>query len=1057
MTNTTEPSKRWISKDLLKRILLVGLCVLMVGWVLWLVVVPRVVERVAVGTLRDMGFQVDSLRVDSIGLSGSRVSDIRLQDERLNIASIDVTYSIGSLLSGRVDQITIDGVHWIITYDQHGPDLAIPQQLMAGDSDKQQQAASPAQTSASLPLNRLKIRDVRVDVAYDNIRVPMLQMQGDVQTKAGGTQAHVATICRVMGVPLEIHGDLDLEKSTSLWTTQIDLFQALRQSMTFEDWNTKLSWVLPKKLDVTVKTSPEDGVQFDLLGGQASATLAVTEPDFSLTWHVATATGVESGVWSLSASTDLETGVKTLRYGPFQMTGMAFNTRQAVQTNDQSQLVREGEALLKIERLEILDREDVAIAWIEGVKWPSYDASHLGIDFHTDLHVNLSRIITLPEEMQPELSAKFKLKVVDDITSLSLHGTAKDLNPSMAASEPLSFRLDMAHDLSQYGEGETTCDVDLPASTLGHWLEQLELVKRETITGDVRLTAKAILDDSFNVSTTVDIKTDLTANLANLIDLPETLEPVLQTNVNFAMRDGRTQLAVKGTAKEQNPSSRQLDPLNFALDLNHDITNAGEGQTAFKMDTSISTIENWFVASGYLTPGTLTGNVMLNGLTLMDQVDGLNPNVQIQTDFTADLAKLAPLPRAIRPKLSADMTFDLKDGVVNLQIAGQVIDKDQAGNELESVTFTFNMDHDINDYGKGESKFRVSIPATTLTSWLAVMEMIEPDKVNGNITFDAFAKLNNNFSLTTGGQIALNSINLTDKMRNAKFFNLHGNITFNSLFGPTTPPRQAILIDKLIYGEIEFLNNTALITVYGLNDILVDRMTMDPATGGRFLVHAYRYVPGKPIRSELYIEQWNFIQFLEKVTQQRIRGNGLVYGRIPFELEGNTLRLSPRTWLIGEPEGGTISILDEKMRAIIIDPLRNANNPTTDIVAQRVEEALGNMKYDFLEARLVPMEDDSLKCEIEIRGQGIDGDKQEIGGLVVNLYNFGMLLNRFLLTPMNNWPNIEDLIDRAGGRAGVLPAANRRKPQQRPKKTNTSDNPGVGELPDWMNDDGSAP
>lgn len=777
--------------------LLAGLCVVLVGWLLWLVVVPRLAERILVNALQDAGFIVDSFQVDRIGLYGANLSDIRLQNDRMNLALAELEYSPLSLLSGEVHQITLTGLQWVVTYENQHLDLAIPPVLLDTDQAPQEPAPQTADTFR-LPINRIALRDAKLILAYGKLRFPVANLDSQVSTSDQGRHADVTSQVHVLGVPVSVQGQIDFENATTSWRTKVNLAEpwhdVIRQQL--DEMNLGFAFDIPGAIEATFATSPQDGVAFGISSEEAGVEFALLGDDMSLRWNVITQTGIESGTWNWSVKSHFNADVKQWQFGPLQVQGIRVQSNQT-RTN-QNAAYPQDQTRLIIERIAFLGKDDQPVVWIEGLDWPADQNAPLRFSLDTKLHAELAQLLNLPEPLDSSLIADLKLHVVD--------------------------------------------------------------------------------------------------------------------------------------------------------------------------------------------------------------------------------------------------------GIAKLAIKGQATHKNANGRDEEAIDLDLSLEHDLNQFGTGETRLRVQVPANLLGSWLQAMELMQPQNLTGHIALDLFTQIDDSIDIKTGGTIQLGHIDFEDHNLGLSIRNLHGEIVLDSLLGLSTPPRQAILIDKLTYSGFTFLNNTALITINGLDDVLFDRMTAYPESGGRFLVHAYRYQPDRPIRSELYIEQWNLVAFLEEVTSGKIRGNGLVYGRVPFEFNKGKLLLGANTWVHGEPGGGEISILDQQMRSLIINPLLSSDNPATRLVAERVEEALGKMRYDFLQGKLKLQENGSVTFQIEIRGQGLEGNKQEIGSLVVNLNSFGLLLNKVLLSPVSKRPSMQQLLQWMGGEERA------QTPNRGSKRT---DNPGEGELPAWMNEDGS--
>ena len=436
--------------------------------------------------------------------------------------------------------------------------------------------------------------------------------------------------------------------------------------------------------------------------------------------------------------------------------------------------------------------------------------------------------------------------------------------------------------------------------------------------------------------------------------------------------------------------------LNALPPMAIDITTKPDGTSTLAMTWDVDAQANWQAPSKRIE---MTWQFKFQ----LDQAMRPTVDVTMQSQATLNLGKWLSLPMLQDATVQADV--HLTQGVFTVNAQSQ-----QLGEENTSpFTFDLSMRHDLTQLGQGETRLRLDLPATTLAQWSNELGLTEKLTADGHIALNAVATLDQTLTPKTTGQLRLEAINLNLPDMGLNIENLHGELELASLLTPSTQPRQRINIDTLSYGDFIFNRNHALVSIQNLDDILIEQAVVHPERGGKFLVHAWRYVPDAPMAGELYIENWDVISFLGEATEGRLRGNGKVYGRVPFVFDDGKLTLSTQAWLIGEPGGGRLAVLDKQIRQLILQPLMASQNAPTRLVAERVDEAIGLMQYTYLKAQILDQSDHQT-CRIELRGSGLRGEKQEIGSLVVNLNNFDVLLNELLLTPVNERPTMEQIM-----------------------------------------------
>lgn len=328
---------------------------------------------------------------------------------------------------------------------------------------------------------------------------------------------------------------------------------------------------------------------------------------------------------------------------------------------------------------------------------------------------------------------------------------------------------------------------------------------------------------------------------------------------------------------------------------------------------------------------------------------------------------------------------------------------------VPQATVSVQGSHDLLALGQGETQIEARADMVTVGRWLEAVGWLRDAAASGQVTLDATVGFDLGFTLDAIAK--LHNVELSSNQYDVSLHGLNGTVRADSLLPFATPPRQELTVDSLQLGTLQLVDGRIVFSLQDTRELLVERTIWFWPDGGRFSVLSFRYEPGGPLDVELYVEDWNLLQYLEETTDSKIRGDGKVYGRIPVTYADGKIRIHEGAYLNGAPGGGTIQIINQDIRQLLMGNLLAAlgENERSKLVAERLNEAAQDMRYDFLKIQVTRHEQGGKTCRIEIRGQGQSGAKQEIGSWVVNLNDYEVLLNQALLGPLNR----EALIDQA--------------------------------------------
>lgn len=135
----------WFLRRLRQTLLILALLIA-VAVVVGLLLGPKLVERETLAALRARGLTDATLEVQSVGWRHTHVSHLSL-GEGLSAEAVQLTYSPGTLLSGRARAVTVIGAEWHVAINEDGLDLGPIERWRGGNGG-----------SGDVPLTQFRLR-----------------------------------------------------------------------------------------------------------------------------------------------------------------------------------------------------------------------------------------------------------------------------------------------------------------------------------------------------------------------------------------------------------------------------------------------------------------------------------------------------------------------------------------------------------------------------------------------------------------------------------------------------------------------------------------------------------------------------------------------------------------------------------------------------------------------------------------------------------------------------------------------------------------------------------
>ncbi|MGM0402202.1 MAG: intermembrane phospholipid transport protein YdbH family protein [Thermodesulfobacteriota bacterium] len=310
---------------------------------------------------------------------------------------------------------------------------------------------------------------------------------------------------------------------------------------------------------------------------------------------------------------------------------------------------------------------------------------------------------------------------------------------------------------------------------------------------------------------------------------------------------------------------------------------------------------------------------------------------------------------------------------------------------------------------------------TARTGWFDLPEKrLQDSLAPGLERITATGSVNTQLNLDVKGSniqpdlhVAFRDVNILYPDMDMEITGASGDVRLNRFSPVTTPGNQRMDVSGVRIGEVEFVDGFATFRLDSADEIFLERTRWHLPEGGFITAHASRFdMKAQRADFEIFFEDIDVLKLAARVTDRKIDGSGLVYGRVPVLYEQGRVEIG-NGFLYSIPGTGRLGIKDEEWLETLILHVRDAmqGHPYLSTVSERLEQALQDFEYDYLVVKLKQGAEDT-SAMIELRGQGVEGDPpQEVGSLVINVNDLGEIVNRLLRFQMSKEESIEKAFD----------------------------------------------
>ena len=271
--------------------------------------------------------------------------------------------------------------------------------------------------------------------------------------------------------------------------------------------------------------------------------------------------------------------------------------------------------------------------------------------------------------------------------------------------------------------------------------------------------------------------------------------------------------------------------------------------------------------------------------------------------------------------------------------------------------------------------------------------------------------------LTPDLEVSFRDMAITSHQKDLEASGISGSVRVDRLAPASTPGNQVLTIDRLRMGAFEAGDGLLAFRLEDPDHLFLEKMRLRLPQGGTIVLQSARFDLGKQGGSvEVFLENIDLVALLANLTDGKIDGSGLVYGRIPVSYAAGKIRLGTG-YVYAVPGTGNLGIRDEAWLKTLMLYVNEAmaGHPYLSLVSERMEQALRDFQYNYLTIDLKKAGSETA-ARVELRGKGVQGDPpQEIGSLVLNINDLEELINRVLGFKMTSGESIdralEDLLD----------------------------------------------
>ncbi|WP_028573921.1 intermembrane phospholipid transport protein YdbH family protein [Desulfonatronovibrio hydrogenovorans] len=916
--------------------LLLGLA----GLVLLLLAGPAALEQVLTRQLRQAGLEDPGLKVLAVNHKGLHLGRVSFTQPRLDIDHVSVSYSLGSLVRGRVDEIFISGFNLHLGLTGNGLDPGFPEQGPSSGS------------GLVLPFSRAQINSSFLTLTFQGRKLAIpFSARADVQEKELKFRADP----KLPGVPVIIFGQSNLENLA----TEVGV-------RAFSSTTAPLSGNISDETSIPVSSLLEAGLSLDWeLDSQGKGRGRVEIK--------ARSSGFKAGL----ADTRLE-----LDQGYFSVGAYL----------DEALFFEELQAELNLSRLSFNEffLEDVSLSLND-----------------------VGAALVLSMEAARPVQGVFRLQVAQPTVNdffFKGHDYQAEFGWSAWAESPwealrgfMPMELLAEKPLTLQGKGSGRAHV-----TGQDWFVEVGVHESELGPIDVAAPDFFLGLDQFFLAWS-----------GNLLAGPD--EVKIRT-------DPKTRLKIQNILYESPQTRLSLQGLEFRPDFelnlagNGDLKISGSGKSTGRFEARLNEARitgEAFKAEAdlqFASQQNMKGLVrLMTDLSLVDIPESSLRIRDISLDIPAGFGLDTPGPGSFSTGslIWQDLTWS--------GLKGQAAVQDNLVRINGSWPFLKNAELDFTSELDIDSGQAVSGRLAARTGWFELPEKDFLVRISPAFeSFDVQGSMMAGLDLTLKGaaldpdlKVEFRDLNLIYPDMDLELTGIKGRIGLDSFSPLTSPGNQRIDVAKLKIGKIELVNGFATFRLDSADRLFLERTRWNFPEGGFVAAHASRFDLGDMSADfEFFFEDIDLLQLVSRLSQEKIVGSGLVYGRVPVIFEGGRVILEDG-YLYSVPGTGRLGIRDEEWLEVLLLYVREAmrGHPYLSTVSQRLEQALRDFEYNFLAVNLTRgMLDTSAR--IELRGRGVEGDPpQEVGGLVINVNDLGEIINRVLHFQISKEESIERALE----------------------------------------------
>ncbi|MEX2215698.1 MAG: hypothetical protein WD768_16420 [Phycisphaeraceae bacterium] len=267
-------------------------------------------------------------------------------------------------------------------------------------------------------------------------------------------------------------------------------------------------------------------------------------------------------------------------------------------------------------------------------------------------------------------------------------------------------------------------------------------------------------------------------------------------------------------------------------------------------------------------------------------------------------------------------------------------------------------------------------------------------------------------------QLIVRDMSASHRKSDAAFEGIDANLNLNSLSPLATPPNQRLSAKSGHIGKLKVNNAVANFRMESPESIELNLAAWAMGDQGRFWIHACRFNPSKPVlQTQVFVEDMSISEWLELLTDQKVKGEGFIYGRLPVRVDSDRdpALTFGKGFLYAKPGKGWIEIQDgTEASAYVVKSIDDVFGAIDLKLKGYLVAAVHDYEFDRLQFDFYP-QNNKLNCLVTTSGRGRTGAKAPVGLLEVNIDDFGSLLSKRILRSANAPGAIDDTLNRIFG------------------------------------------